>query len=151
MTIDRVDLEALLQRFRVDLESRSNVPTVPTVERTPDQQYAFNVQRLYAVAGAPQRKDALWAFAFDFLGWWHEAGRTYYGRGCVHEDDGLRHAACDAVLVLGGWRVARALLRTLASGALYRPQRGFDPKADLSRREGLVRGIIVRPEPRSVD
>lgn len=65
---------------------------------------------------------ALWVFAFEFLTWWHECGDTFYGKragdggvapsGATFQfDEGLRGVALDAVRVLGGWRVARQLLR----------------------------------------
>lgn len=46
----------------------------------------------------------------EFLVWWHQAGREYYRRG---EDDGIKAFASDAVSVIGGWRPARRLLRSL--------------------------------------
>jgi hypothetical protein len=49
-------------------------------------------------------------FALEFLVWWHQAGRQYYGSG---EDDGIKAFARDAVLAVGGWRQARRLLREL--------------------------------------
>ncbi len=48
-------------------------------------------------------------FAVEFFVWWEEAGRTFYR----HDDDGLKAFAHDAVQVLGGWRHARRVLRSL--------------------------------------
>lgn len=71
---------------------------------------------------------ALFAFAFDFLVWWHEAGDRFYGKragdgsisvgGCTYQyDEGLRSVAVNAVAVLGGWRMARTLLRIAGAHA----------------------------------
>jgi hypothetical protein len=49
-------------------------------------------------------------FAVEFLVWWHQAGRLYYGQG---EDDGIKAFAKEAVLAVGGWRQARRLVRDL--------------------------------------
>lgn len=48
-------------------------------------------------------------FAAEFFVWWMDAGRTYYA---FAGDSGLKVFAQDAVLVLGGWRAARRLLRS---------------------------------------
>ena len=159
MTIDRADLDPFLERIRVGLnEDRARGWSLPVL--TPDQQRAQNIQRLYAIAGAPQRKDALWAFAFDVLVWWHQAGKKFYGKGAgdggtdglgatYQRDDGLAGLARDAVFVLGGWRVARALLQTVESGALYRMPSGH--KAADGGPSTILRGIIVRPRANPTD
>ena len=54
------------------------------------------------------RADHAAIFAVEFLVWWHQAGRLYYGQG---EDDGIKAFAKEAVLAVGGWRQARRLLR----------------------------------------
>lgn len=47
----------------------------------------------------------------EFLVWWFEAGRDYYNRRRVQEDEGLRLFAADAIDAVGGWAAARRLLR----------------------------------------
>lgn len=49
-------------------------------------------------------------FAAEFFVWWEQAGRVYY---TYTDDDGLKSFAHDAVKVLGGWRAARRLLRSI--------------------------------------
>lgn len=50
-------------------------------------------------------------FAEEFLIWWHEAGRGFDDHQGIHRDDGLKELANHAVRVLGGWQIARRLLR----------------------------------------
>lgn len=53
--------------------------------------------------------------AAEFLVWWHQAGRNFYGRERGQEDGGLQAFASETVRVLGGWKAAR---RTLASAGV---------------------------------
>lgn len=50
--------------------------------------------------------------AAELLVWWRQAGKQYYGRNSVSEDEGLRMFIEDAVAALGGWRAARRTLRS---------------------------------------
>jgi len=50
-------------------------------------------------------------FVAEFLLWWHQAGRHYYGWGSFSEDEGLITLAEEAVSCLGGWRAACRMLR----------------------------------------
>ena len=47
----------------------------------------------------------------EFLVWWHQAGRHYYGWGAREEDEGLCSFAVEAVEAVGGWRAAGRILR----------------------------------------
>jgi hypothetical protein len=49
----------------------------------------------------------------EFIVWWAQVGRCFYGRGAIQEDEGLRSFAEDAVDTVGGWREARRILREL--------------------------------------
>lgn len=51
-------------------------------------------------------------FAAEFVVWWRQAGRFFYGPGGRERDDGLRSFATEAVTVLGGWRAARRTIRS---------------------------------------
>jgi hypothetical protein len=52
------------------------------------------------------------AFAVEFLVWWHQAGRCYYGWGARKEDAGLIALVNDAVTAVGGWQAARRVIRS---------------------------------------
>jgi hypothetical protein len=53
-------------------------------------------------------------FAVEFLVWWFQSGSAFYGNGRADQDEGLRLFAEDAVIVVGGWRAARRVLRSEA-------------------------------------
>ncbi len=63
----------------------------------------------------------------EFLVWWHQAGRHFYGWGMRDEDEGLCSLAEDAVDVVGGWANARRVLRSEGRRA--------HPVADRRRRD----------------
>lgn len=104
------------------------------------------IRAIYATCGQQRPHVALWAFAYEFLIWWHQAGEVFYGKragfggtspsGCTYQyDEGLRGMAVEAVTVLGGWRIARALIKAqdrIAEAAQQdrpRPGRGIHLRA----------------------
>jgi len=52
-------------------------------------------------------------FVAEFLVWWVQAGRNFYGKS-RGEDDGIRTFANYAVDAVGGWAHARRLIRACA-------------------------------------
>lgn len=79
--------------------------------------------------------DRLFAFAMEFILWWHEAGVVFYGRSGPERDDGLRLLAADAVRVVGGWRRARDILRQAPR---------LNLEAERATRSRIQRGIVLR-------
>jgi len=83
------------------------------------QPVQFTVSRAY-VTDLPTNtidRERAAIFVAEFLAWWAQAGRVYYGpdSGRGNRDDGLRNFAADAIDIAGGLELARHIASDLTA------------------------------------